>query len=403
MTKGRMRLGLALCAALVAVPGGVWAHSGGKANNGQREKYLGWEQKWEAGQPHSWDGDDPFVRYNRVEGLFVGLHEARFYDGDRGQSSYGHLGYSFGARDWQYQVGAEVFAFHGPAQTGRNLSSIGGELHDVTDSQDGWLLSAEENSLYAGLFRRDFFDYYRRRGWSVYTLQNYAGLVHLTGRLARDEFYSLDSQVDWVLVGNRVARKAFRPNPEVDEGTANSLRLDIQLDNRDRRNGRGWLVNHMLEQGGGGLGGDFAFRRMLFEVRGYQPVAQGTGQLDVRLRLGRGSRQMPRQYLYDLGGYATLRGYPYKAFSGDRMALLNAEYWLEDIGVLFDMGAAWFSPAGAQRARQGGLLEPSTQAEFKKSLGFAARIDEDFQVGLARPLDGEGEDWRYFARFSRTF
>ncbi|NKB72543.1 MAG: BamA/TamA family outer membrane protein [Candidatus Latescibacteria bacterium] len=401
MKQSKRIWGMVLYAGLVAV-GGAWAH-GGKGPADQDEKYLGWEQKWQAVGGENWASEDVYLRYNRVEGLFMGAREPRSYRGNRGHTSYGHLGYSFGASHWQYQVGTEVFTFHGPSQWGRNLSSIGGELHDVTASQDGWLLSAEENSLYAGLFRRDFFDYYRSRGWSLYTIQNFAGLVHLTGRLGQDEFYALDELVDWVLVDNRVARKAFRANPDIDVGTATSLRLDIQLDNRRPGQRRGWLVNHMIEQGGGGLGGDFAFRRQLFEVRRYQPLAQGAGQLDLRLRLGRGERQMPRQYQYDIGGFASLRGYPYKAFSGDRMVLFNAEYWIEDIGVLFDMGAAWFSPAGAQRALAGGLIEPAIQAEFKKSLGFAARIDDDFQLGMARPLDGEEEDWRYFARCSRTF
>jgi hemolysin activation/secretion protein len=39
---------------------------------------------------------------------------------------------------------------------------------------------------------------------------------------------------------------------------------------------------------------------------------------------------LPSQYLYDLGGISTIRGYDYKAFTGDRMVLINAEYWFDN-------------------------------------------------------------------------
>lgn len=382
-----------------------------RADGNDKGKYLGWEQKWGARQAYSWNQDDLLVRYNRVEGLFLGGQEPLSYHSDQGLVSYGHLGYSFGTREWQYQIGIEEFFFHGSPQ---KLFSIGGELHDATTSQDTWLLDAEINSLYSALYRRDFFDYYRHRGWSVYVIHNFAGIVHLTGSWSQDEFFSQDSQIEgwipvnwipvnWIPVFNKLARKTFRPNPAADEGKASSLRLNIQVDNRDRQrwSGREWLINSMIEQGGSRLGGDFAFRRALFEV-GHRLFDQRGGEVDLYLRLGRGSGELPRQYLYYLGGYSTLRGYPYKAFSGDRMVLLNVEYWHDDIGVLFDMGAAWFSSKGAQRALERGAMEPDKRARFKRSLGFAVR-DEGFQIGLARPLDAKKKDWHYFACYSRIF
>ena len=85
------------------------------------------------------------------------------------------------------------------------------------------------------------------------------------------------------------------------------------------------------------------------------------------------------------------------------MVLLNIEYWVEGVGVLLDTGAAWYSPEGARRALERGGPEPEQEARFRRSLGFAARLDEEFRIGLARPLDGPRSGWRYFARFSRAF
>ena len=184
--------------ALVLFPSLVIA-SGADGND--TKKYLGWEQKWGARQMYSSDQDDFLVRYNRVEGLFLGGHEPLSYHSDQGLVGCGHLGYSFGTREWQYQIGIEKFSFHGSP---KSLFSIGGELHDATTSQDTWLLDVEKNSLYSALFRRDFFDYYRHRGWSVYVIHNFAGLVHLTGSWSQNEFFSQDSQVeswsrvDWI-------------------------------------------------------------------------------------------------------------------------------------------------------------------------------------------------------------
>ena len=357
-------------------------------------------------------GEDGELRFNRVEGIYLGARKDLAYPDatGRGSASYGHLGYAFGARQWQYQVGIEEFFRRGSP---RSRESLGVELHDRIESQDTWLLTPEENSVYAALFRRDYFDYYQRRGWSVYSRDDHDGQVRVTGRWSRDELSSLESRsnwspVDWHLgrwhpLRTRLARDTFNDNPAADEGRAYSLRLDIQAKGPEFPwwSGRKWRVDGMVEHGGGRLGGDFAFRRFLLDARRY--LRHGGNDLDLRLRLGRGSGELPRQYLYHLGGFATLRGYPHKAFSGDRMVLLNVEYWHDDVGVLLDTGAAWYSPEGARRALEREDPGPEEEARFRRSLGFAVRLDEDFRVGMARPLDGPRRGWRYFARFSRAF
>jgi hypothetical protein len=64
----------------------------------------------------------------------------------------------------RYQAGAEVFSFYSRPQARDNLVVMGAEVHDLTDTQDGWPLSEEENSVDAPLFHRDFRDYFRRAG-----------------------------------------------------------------------------------------------------------------------------------------------------------------------------------------------------------------------------------------------
>ncbi|MBI2505039.1 MAG: BamA/TamA family outer membrane protein [Candidatus Latescibacteria bacterium] len=376
------------------------------------ERYRDWDRYWYAPRPADWEmqPEGMVLRYNRVEGVYGGWRLPRNYHPGQGLTNYGAVGYSLNARELSYQAGAEVFSFYSPPQSRDNLVAMGAEVHDLTDTQDGWLLSEEENSVDALLFHRDFRDYYRRAGWSLYSSHNLGGVLQLTGRYARDEFGSLENEVEWGLFESRFAREAFRPNPPVDEVEVASIRADLQFDTRNRIDEphRGWFANALFERAGGFLGGEARFKRYLGDVRRYQPVGHSS-RVDLRLRLGTAKGGLPTQYLYDLGGFASLRGYGFKQFSGDRMGLFSAEYWVNgeaqwpgdlpvddlSVGLFFDAGSAWFAGDQGDPFDTGDL-------EVKKSLGFALQC-ESARLYLARPLDGAERDWALALRFSRTF
>ncbi len=385
--------------------------------------YRGWERRWY--EPHTtfWNLEPEGLlgRYNRVEGGYISWHLPRTYHPGAGLANYGEAGYSSGREEFSYRAGAELFSFYSPANAGDNLVTMGAELHDVVDSQDGWLIAQEENSLGALLFRRDFRDYYRRTGWSTYSTHNFGGVLQVTGRYGMDEFESLDTQISGVMVGNRFARDAFRPNPAVDEIQVRSLRTDVQLDTRDHRQRlqRGFFANAFFERAGGFLGGDAEFKRYVGDLRRYQPVGRGT-RVDLRLRLATAKGPLPSQYIYNLGGLGSLRGYGFKEFSGDRMVLFNAEYWIDaethwrgqvplddmGFGVFFDMGSAWWANNPRDPfdqldtlVGQGGV---DGEMELVKSLGFAVALD-DVRFNLARPLDAEEDAWQFSLRFGRAF
>ena len=381
-------------------------------------RYRGWEQNWSANWPDCLDlePDELQLRYNRVEGPYAGWRLPRNYRARTGVAHFGEGGYAFGAEDWQFRAGGELYTFYGLSESFSHLATVGGEVHDVSDSQDGWLISAEENSIDAILFRRDFYDYYRRFGWTAYSAHNVGGILQLTATYSRDEFESRDNAVSWVLVGNRFSRDQFRPNPQVDEGIVSSARLDLQLDTRNSRNDpwQGWLINGLLERAGGFMNGDHTFKRYLLDLRRYQPVSPGT-RLDLRLRTGTAKETLPAQYLYDLGGISTLRGYGFKEFTGDRMVLINLEYWIDadrhwsgslpdlpvdelGLGVFFDAGSAWFADD------RGDPFEGAHEPELKRSYGFViGESDQDLRIQLARPLDGAEEEWKFLVRFGRSF
>ena len=314
-----------------------------------------------------------------------------------------------------------MFSFYGPPHDGANLATFGVELHDLTDTQDGWLISEEENSLAAALLRRDYFDHFRRFGGSLYSTHNIGGVLQVTGRCARDRFESLDQIADWSLFGDRWGERRFFANPQIDEGTIASLRLDVQLDTRDHAPApnRGWLINGLAERSGGFLEGDHTFKRYLIELRRYQPTGRGA-RFDLRLRGATAKGELPAQYPYRIGGLGSIRGYDDKAFSGDRVALLNAEYWLDmdqhwrsglpidgiGVGVFFDAGAVWSARDLSDPFE--GFEELRTDGDFKRSLGLSiGSSDGNVRFDFARPLDkglhGDREGWRMLARVSRTF
>ena len=376
------------------------------------ERYRDWDRYWSAAPPADLELQPKglVLRYNRVEGAYGGWRLPRNYHPGQGLTNYGSVGYSLNAKGLRYQAGAEVFSFYSPPLSRDNLVAMGAEVHDLTDTQDGWLLSEEENSADALLFHRDFRDYFRRAGWSLYSSHNLGGVLQLTGRYARDEFESLENEVRWALFNSRFARQDFRPNPAVDEVEVASIRADVQFDTRNSLDEphRGWFANGLFERAGGFLGGEARFKRYLADVRRYQPVGRSS-RLDLRLRLGTAKGPLPSQYLYDLGGFASLRGYGFKQFSGDRLGLFSAEYWVDgeaqwpgdlpvddlSVGLFFDAGSAWV-------ARDQNDPFATEDLEVYKSMGFALQC-ENARFYLARPLDGPDREWELALRFSRSF
>ena len=222
---------------------------------------------------------------------------------------------------------------------------------------------------------------------------------------------------------NRFGRAAFRPDPRVDEVQIRRLRADIQLDMRANRSelGRGWFANAMFERAGGVLGGDAEYKRYLGDLRRYQTLGRGT-RADVRLRLGMAKGSLPCQYLFDLGGLSTLRGYGFKQFTGDRMVLFNVEYWIDadaywhrgamlmddlSMGIFVDVGSAWFAADAQNPHDRSDYLgsRPSLierHMDLKKSFGFGLQLGNS-RLNIAKALDGVGRGWEFFARFGRTF
>jgi len=362
-----------------------------------------WREDWD-------NGFNGKAHYNRVDGLFLGGELTRQYDESFAPNIdvFGSGGYAFAAKRWHYQAGGEFY-------TGNFVRFIlGGEVHDRTDSQDGWIIPEEENSIAAALINEDFRDYYRREGYSLFAGQHIGRWLKWSAEYRRDNHLSLLNETDWSLFVNK---KRFRANPEIDRGKMISYVGQITFDTRNHRRhaDRGWFVSIEGERSRPSFDSEFDFDRVIVDVRRYQPFGYGKN-LDLRLRAGTGRGVLPRQYFFDLGGISTLRGYDFKEFTGDRMVLANAEYRLKSgvsrlrhipvIGefnlVLFaDAGLAWFADDNTAPENS---FDSLTWSKLKTDVGVAL-TDRDGQVrlNLAKRTDVGGKDLLVTFRLNRDF
>jgi len=368
----------------------------------RRSRRRQWEEYWE-------DSFKAKIHYNRVDGLFLGGELPRIYNRiPINIDFFGLGGYAFSSKRWHYQAGAEFYA-------GRDFRFIlGGEAHNLTDTQDGWIIPEEENSIAAVLINEDFRDYYRRNGFSIFAGQHLGRSVKLLAEYRNDVHSSLPNETDWSLFVNK---KRFRPNPAVDEGKMISYAGQFTFDTRDhqRHPDRGWLIAVAGETSRPEFDSEFDFERLLVEVRRYQPLGYGKN-FDIRLRAGTGQGVLPQQYLFDLGGISTLRGYRFKEFTGDRMVLANVEYRmnsgasrLHDIPIIkelnlilfADAGLAWF--AGDKTAPENSF-DSLTWDRLKTDVGLAL-TDRDGQMRLnfAKRTDAGGKDLVVTFRLNREF
>jgi cytoskeletal protein CcmA (bactofilin family) len=372
-----------------------------------------------------WIGDnsnlDNFVfRYNRVEGLFLGLGSQKKYNWDGGKSfsSYGSVGWGIRSHTWRGNLGL-VRQFPLKTSEGDELLEIGVEGHSLTDTKDQWLIDLNENTAAALLMHEDFRDYFQRNGFEAhvaYYSQDADIKTELKFAYHSDEYGSLGNNTEWALFGGD---KLFRLNPSINDGAMRSMvaSAGISTDSKTSRGPQGWSLYGSFEYGPKTLGGIFNFDQYIIDLRRYQPLSS-YDNINLRVRAGTSDGTLPLQKMYDLGGLGTLNGFPFKSAMGDRMILVNAEYIVN--GDLFDDLDFWpswlfrnvnfllFSDAGLVRTAASGSgptdgFEKITWNEFKNDLGagFSNRSGS-FRIGVAWRTDVKAPA-RLVLRFTRPF
>lgn len=363
--------------------------------------------------PLSGKGEDLIFKYNRVEGLFLGLQFPKQFVPEVGHfSTYGFIGYGFRSKDMRFQLGLDRW-FIDPIDY---RLEIGGEFHSLTDTKDLWRIPYFENTLAALLLREDFHDYFGREGFSLHISQNITPYVKGTVEYRNDDYSSLSNHASWSLFGGH---KVFRPNPSIEgyEGNMRSVYAELLFDNRDDWDftTTGWLVKLAAEVSSADLGGDFSFNRYLVDVRHFWPVTSGEN-LNFRVMIGSSEGDLPLQKNFELGGISTLRGLRFKELAGNSMLLVNLEYRIHSrflgseiplIGehfslILFtDVGDAWRAPNLYDVSDRLKMLK---WKHLKHNVGIAlADPDGDYRLNIARRTDVSDNDFVITFRISQPF
>ena len=345
------------------------------------------------------------------------------FDHDRFNHAFvaGHLSYKIASERAGYSLG-----FERPFFTKTKLY-LGGELHDLTASDDQWQASSLEASLAAVGPRRTVRDYYNRRGVQINGALRVYPQVEVLFAWRGERQEPLATASDFSLWNSD---EPFPPNPVAVDGRLNALVVGASAASRsfDRESLEATYRRHQLDNlfgerlddfegrhdttpvwrldwtseisDPGAFGGDFDFRRHIVSARSRLALSEHQ-VFGVRAIGGWSEGVLPPQRQFGVGGLGSVHGYDFKQQVGDSIALLNLEYelgWrrgLKSIGF-FDVGRA------ALRQTQGALAPQTPDTPFLKGVGFGIGV-ADFRVDFGYQLDEIPSSLRVTVRIGRTF
>lgn len=342
------------------------------------------------------------LRYNRVEGLFVGysLHVQRTGRNVIAGRASGGYGIHNQERQWDFSL--EVDKPKWSATAG---------VFDRMASPNKSIIRTAENTVFAFLFKGDYLDYFRmKNGFEVDLRLKPRRHVNVIGYLSSFQYRNMPVVASWTVFKNS---QNFRLNPVIREGDAAVFKMGIVYNNRRKSPvfRKTTLVSAVFERGFR----EFPFNGIALSFKRYQKTSFGRQAFVARAFLG--SREsIDEQHQFDIGGVGTLRGHRIKEYSGNRTLQFNVDYLFRGdiiskmssrLGLYVELIA--FADAGwvGQAAKQDALLDGfgSIRADdFKTNIGGAISMYRQLiRINVARRFDNDIDNWTVSARFRREF
>jgi hypothetical protein len=348
------------------------------------------------------------LRFNRVEGAFTGVAPSvDLRDVAPGVSVGANVGWA-----WTEQT-ARGGAFVSYAD-GATTYSLRAERSLATTVDFEPALSQDPG--FGALFGSvDVYDYLDRRTALVsatHVLHSVdVGLVTLQGGVASDRSEPAR------LTHGPLGRRAFRPNPAVQDGRYALASADLELHPDVTgdfvRPGIGFVAHY--EVGSGQLNWQRA--EVGLSGRYYLGPVSFAAHADAGATLG---SNPPRQRIFELGGTETLPGYSVDEFAGDYATLFRsfASYrfnlWKRPIRLPRNIFVPGVSPGLAVSAQGGWTGFSSSAHEAANTIGVASKtvratvgagitlFADALHLGFARPVD-QPATWRFVGGFGATF
>ncbi|NIR46922.1 hypothetical protein GWO43_00370 [candidate division KSB1 bacterium] len=386
------------------------------------EEYSGFE--WEDPVQFFWN-----PRYNRVEGLFLNQGVKFYPEAIQNFELYGWLGGGFwndSNKQFRYTAGFRKDFFD------IERLSIGAEVFKKVESEDDWIVGEVENSLAAFFFREDYKDYYGTQGFKFFAEHLFKGIHTLRFEVGRRTFDAFERNIDWSVFGGDFDTNPKRADSFIAEGDEIGLKFITAFDWRDNPIFplTGWYAEAIFEK----TFEDFDTDGLFVTVKRFQQTF-GNQRFFVRTMLGtrRGDigtsmigtpvDSLADQYSIDLGGIGSLRGFDDKEFSGNRMFMLNFNYFfggdilqkipLDEVpgfsffwptlslGVFLDTGWAWITDP------DDGLLDGFGELTFdnlETDIGLSFLVLEGvFRIDIAKRTDRSEDDFRVTFRLLENF
>ncbi|MYF54635.1 BamA/TamA family outer membrane protein, partial [Candidatus Poribacteria bacterium] len=243
----------------------------------------------------------------------------------------------FASRILNYSFGIEKSFFN------RNPLAIGLGFFKLSDiSNNAFRDFPVEPNLTAAAYGIDSADYYQRDGQQYWMAQSIGNFSMLRAEITMENHSNLSKSTDWSYYErNRIKRG----NARIDKGRMNTITIGYTIDTRDEkskvrrpqflgsnlipwpndRTKRGWRGNIGIDIAGKFIGGDFKYNLYRFDLVRYTPIYR-QHHFNIRVSGHVADAPLPSQRLLYLGGAATLRGYDYNSFAGDKRILVNVEY-----------------------------------------------------------------------------
>jgi hypothetical protein len=280
------------------------------------------------------------IRYNRGEGLFLGLRASK----DSvlgGVSLFGSGGYGFSDKRGKYSVGMVRYL---DARRHYKLEVEG--YRSFSNIPDEEYYDPLVIAFAAVMNKNDYRDYYYADGWRGSFQMRPWSRLDLQLEYRNEDERSASTTTDFSIFDRR---KAFRPNPAIAEGVMRSVKAILRYG--DERVPFGLISQNSAEleveySSPGILASSFDFTRAVF--RGEARITTFSSRLlfpptlNIKLTAGVASGTPPPQRIFSLesrydgvGPFGVLRAGEIKEFSGDRFVSLSIEHNFRSTPFLF--------------------------------------------------------------------
>ena len=332
------------------------------------------------------------LRYNRVEGVFLGYSLKTSPARWPGLKLFAQTGYGLHSTSPRWEAGAEYE---------RDAFSVSLTLFDRTDTHDEEVFSTLEATFFSSLFKWDYRDYFRaKNGFEAEGTYRWRRHLSIVGGLSAFTYVPMAVESQWSLF---YPDRAFRGNPRVRPGAAGLLWFGALFDSRARgplfRNA--WVVKGIYERGFR----EFGYDGLLLSAKRYQKVVLGSQVFVIQAHV-KTRESTAAQHLFGLGGVSTLRGYGFKEFIGNRMLMANFDYLFRGdllgriplkgfhlLSLTLFLDAGWAGSVPRDRNLLAGF-DDLRLGDFKADAGVALSLPQQLlRLNLARRLDRSDDAW----------